>query len=294
MPETPPAVAPVIEPARWGPVAVAKDAAAPTEKLPAGRLVARYLVIAGLVAAYFVYTLVGRGLGLMLPNPAIWSFVVLACVLAWLVVKWVRRRLAVRRAGRTFPAWLDASVRLRMVGHAEQLERVMAMEPPGDVAFEPVVAYASMSLKLSRAANIVWTVVAIASAVLMETLRSAAGLPIPRAGFLTVAASVAIGGVVAVFIWPSYLRVVPGRIDILRYRLWSRRPTVEVIDVRGAAVLAHLEKRSVYLTLPSEPGMCRVIGLTGMPGAEEVVRAIFLAAISSSPTPPLPDDELVG
>jgi hypothetical protein len=95
------------------------------------------------------------------------------------------------------------------------------------------------------------------------------------------------------FLWPAYLRMSPGRVDILEYGLLgSGAPRVRHIDLRGAKVLVMSSMRGIVIEPPDGPPLVVQCGTTLR--WHELVRALFNAARSKHPTPAMPDDALVG
>jgi len=98
------------------------------------------------------------------------------------------------------------------------------------------------------------------------------------------------------WLYPTYYRVVPGRLDIVRYKWWADRArSIERFDLREARKIEvnYANQNVVIEAAPSEPD-CPVIYLSHIRERHRLAEAILMAAISTSPAPPLPDDELLG
>lgn len=98
----------------------------------------------------------------------------------------------------------------------------------------------------------------------------------------------------SVVLWPTYFRVVPGRLDVLKYSmLGSGKPEVQKVDLRQGRLSVEAATGRLRIDLPSGERL-----YTQFHGSSsnkiEFAKAIAEAAISPHPTPPLPDDELVG
>ena len=92
---------------------------------------------------------------------------------------------------------------------------------------------------------------------------------------------------------PTYYRVAPGRLDILRYRFLSTKPCeLEKIPLRHAEVTARFDKSRVVIRQPDETET--QLDLEGILDHDRFVRALLCAATCDRPTPPLPDDALYG
>lgn len=98
-----------------------------------------------------------------------------------------------------------------------------------------------------------------------------------------------------VFIWPCYVRVRPGRIDLLEYGvLGTGVPRVRTQSLRDASVLVRLPYEVIVHT-PGEPEGWLYQACAGFREPKFLFPASVLAAARSShPTPPLPDDALMG
>jgi hypothetical protein len=94
------------------------------------------------------------------------------------------------------------------------------------------------------------------------------------------------------FLWPTYLRLVPGRLDVLGYSPLSRKPVfVDKYDLRDAKITADL--RRSFVSIASPRGSLE-FGISLMRERKRFVYMLFLAAMSTFQPAPLPEDELVG
>lgn len=95
-------------------------------------------------------------------------------------------------------------------------------------------------------------------------------------------------------LWPTYFRLSPGRLDVMRFSIFGRgRPIVETFDLRRCRVMVNGRVGALLLTTPDGKQSLYVWGWL-MRRRSELIVAIFEAARSRHPTPPLPDDALVG
>ncbi|MCB9852105.1 MAG: hypothetical protein H6819_03345 [Phycisphaerales bacterium] len=92
----------------------------------------------------------------------------------------------------------------------------------------------------------------------------------------------------------EYYRIVPGRIDIMKFRPFrTKGRIIDQINVRNARVDVEFNKQQAYIRTTDDPPRQVLLSLAnGEPHA--FAEAILKAAICSSPAPPLPDDELLG
>ncbi len=90
---------------------------------------------------------------------------------------------------------------------------------------------------------------------------------------------------------PTYYRIVPGRMDIMRFSVLTNRATiVDRWDLRNSHITVRFDRQLVGLGM-SETRHVRLAGLTE---PHRFVAAVFQGAISTHETPPLPDDALLG
>jgi hypothetical protein len=106
-------------------------------------------------------------------------------------------------------------------------------------------------------------------------------------------------GVLATWIWtsmirPTYIRLAPGVIQVLVYPLRPGKPTIRSypMEVGTLAVLTRVGKR-VTLVL-SRGANHDTLPLSRMDHPEQRLEQAWRAILSTAPTPPLSDDELLG
>lgn len=105
----------------------------------------------------------------------------------------------------------------------------------------------------------------------------------------------AIGPLVFLLFWPTYVRIVPERLDVLRYSFLGRRAVeTRSIDLRRAKVLVRAPRHALVILPGDDRGewFC-ASGICGTREGE-FEAAILNAARSDEPSPPLPDGELIG
>lgn len=96
--------------------------------------------------------------------------------------------------------------------------------------------------------------------------------------------------------WPVYLRVSPGRVDLLRYPLLGAgKPAITSFDVRHAKVTCRAYSENGYILIETPGAEPHSIQLSRW-GAKfhDVFRAVFEAARWRGELLTLPEDELVG
>lgn len=217
--------------------------------------------------------------------PAVGVFAVLvAAILLWIIaVRYRCRRAAVRaRHPET-----DDTRRLNCVGHEQQILQHGRLE---DVPFEPAVFSATFSYKWSPSMFLTFFLllppVALAFFVGVPFVRSATAL------YVMMTAGVA--ALAAGCLWPTYFRVVPGRLDILRYNaVTGKAVLVEHFDLRVARILVALRNLSVLIEQNGRVTRCETWAMRER-DRQRFGYYLFLAAISSHETPLLPHDSLLG
>ena len=215
--------------------------------------------------------------------------------------------------------WLRPSV----TDDADPDERELAYHAGG---FEPIVLRAWFCVRRGRAYALTLAIallLCVAGVVLATRLLGAslmfwldAGMSFALFGVLIV---VLFGAwLLTEAVWPVYLRLASGRLDIFRYPLIGRgRPKVSTFDLRRVGLCAHLGVWSVAIepARPFEgegpPEMGRsstwpynkirlpehrpeTLSLGLLPRRREFVCRLFQAARTDEPTPPLPEFELTG
>lgn len=105
----------------------------------------------------------------------------------------------------------------------------------------------------------------------------------------------AIGGLLALvrtLTHPTYLRVLPGRLEVIHHTAWSRRPyAVERFDLRKPVITVDLHRCFVRIDVGPKPFE---FGILFMRERRRFIHLLFLAAMSSYDPPPMPDDRLTG
>lgn len=92
---------------------------------------------------------------------------------------------------------------------------------------------------------------------------------------------------------PLYYRLVPGRMDLLRFSMISGKARLlKRIDLGKARIRVSFAKQSAEIR--SSDGDREDIRLWALAEPHEFIRGLFQAAICTHPAPPLPDDQLLG
>lgn len=281
--------------------------------------------------AYCAYILVRLGMRSMGLAAPVAEFAAAAGLVMWGIAH-IRRT----RSKGTVPAWArardglasDPSHRLRLVGEGAWINRVAAqIESIGDQFNEPLITRTALGICVAddrvdqfgkarpghtglfnraagmvrpdlsaaqKATGIVGAIVAVI-AIFQITVHAFGFLqPFgPLIGFTGVTGGIVLLGVLC----PTYIRVAPGSLDILRFG-WIGHgiPRFEHFDLRTCRVLVDARTGMIRLwdeTRPTRRGVFINGSMTGA-GKMELSKAVLAAARSRIPTPSLPDDALVG
>ncbi len=191
-------------------------------------------------------------------------------------------------------AWLrDAPTagRVSCNGRPRKLARIVALGPIQDRMFEPQVFLSIGSTTSPRRKKVVQIVagVLIAGIAAWVEWRFMHKFSAPYIIFL-----VGIGGAMLIgsAVYPTYLRVVPGRIDVMECALLGRRIIqVRRIDLRTRAVTMDVGRQMLHIDTVQKFELIPFAAIWDRWG---FAHAVLSAAICTHTPPPLPDDELVG
>ena len=110
-----------------------------------------------------------------------------------------------------------------------------------------------------------------------------------------------VAGAIALGIWvwkgmirPTYIRMAPGIIQVLEYRYSKSKPTIRGYPMRpGTLAIFTRIRKHLVLTL-SRGEHKDVLSFSRMRQSEQRIERAWQALLSTAPTPPLSDEELVG
>ena len=212
------------------------------------------------------------------PGPAM-GLAALA-LMTWVVIRWLRRT-----------KWRSLST----LKHADPLSArficvdLPPSERPGallpDVPFEPAVFLAFMAVAPSG----------------KSLMLGMLALSVPLVGQFTdwyngygpvgIFAAMFAGLAAGELIWPTYFRIVPGRMDAMRYSFLSDRPvSVKKTALRDVRIIYDHSKYTLHLHTAEWTDYWIML----VPRRRQFIHALFLAAASTHQPPPLPDDALLG
>ncbi len=234
----------------------------------------------------------------------------------------IRRKLRRRWARSRDGLVSDTSFRLRLVGDGEHTARLV--EDPPDASFEPVVLFSwygisyvsagvdrngkkadgsaapKNKLVLSDMTNSrrgVVTIIGILAAIGFLVFQRKVLHSKESFGPLPFFAGFAIAGAISAWITPTYVRIAPGVLDVLRFGFLEKgMPRFERWDLRRAEILADARSGLVRVWDDSREGSRGLMLKSGQLSCktETLIKQVFRAARTRHQTPPLPEDALVG
>jgi len=243
--------------------------------------------IAGAVAALFLFSrLVVRATGLPPIALAVaWAIVLAAGLLA--LAWWGLRRLWANRRMPPSQIRSDEGFRVRCIAPNARLDALRRLGPIDDNPFEPQEFPGFLVLRPSGTIIAAWVAISVSVGVL--TLVLSPGIPTGLYIFIFYGAF-ASGGIAVTLLWPTTIRVVPGRIDIVRRLVFRpERPERKTITLRTAAVLVDLRRWYTHIEGPT-PETSLVLWLWPIRGRMELAHAILMGAVSSARPGPVGDD----
>ncbi len=216
---------------------------------------------------------------------------------------------AIKREWRlpTIRAYPDRSARVRAACFEEQADHVRAVDHAIDASFDPLILRIWLGFNYGREVSPLWGVIyctLLGAFVLMSKVTTGLWWP-PHSGFLIVMSALVVTQLSIAFIFPVYVRIVPGRADVFRY--YPLRPTPDVIthDLRRMTVQVDYRGNVVVLSVPANAETMAQRKASGDPDpiafwaglgpvGRERLDTVLRAALTETPTPPVSDTELNG
>jgi hypothetical protein len=186
----------------------------------------------------------------------------------------------------------DREARVACHGDPPHLARVLAKGALEDVLFEPRVFFGMGAFRASGHQRIAQWIAGVCVLVALVWLEGGYGRGEMGNPYFDIIASVAGGVVLGTLAFPTYVRVVPGRLDVMQCgflgrSILSRRS----IDLRKSRVVIDL---STQVIVHTDGSGTPPIGYAAMWDSAAFANAVLLACMSTHTPPPLPDDALVG
>jgi len=106
--------------------------------------------------------------------------------------------------------------------------------------------------------------------------------------------SIACTWVYATLVRPTYIRLAPGIIQVLRFGPRGRTPRIRSYPMRAGTLVTVREQRSGIAVTLMRGGQCDDILVWRTRNPEQVMERVWWAVLSTAPTPPLSEAELLG
>lgn len=250
---------------------------------------------AGTVLDYAIITGVFGSIVLLTNRGAsAWLYGVLAVLVCAALLVYRQRYIKPSRAEidalGEVPGFPESTARVACVGDLWALARLARRGTINDHAFEPV---AIRGVATGRSGSNRYWALCVAFVFSFAALLIADWTIGWRLGLWCMLwPAIALAAMIVAATWPSYARLVPGRLDVLHSNALGRAFVhSESFDLRTSAVLVDLNQRCVFL---AKDGITTEIGFGAVRDPYEFAHAVLLAAISTHDPAPLPDDALVG
>ncbi len=247
--------------------------------------------LAGLIGALFLFTrLVIHALGLSRVT-LIAAWVILGLAIAawgtWLIVRLLRANAADPPPGGTIKS--DERFRVRCIGRPDRLDQLRRFGPVVDTPFEPQEFFGFFVLPPRPVMIVVWVLTSLTIGVGAYMLPL--GIP-PGASVLVIYGAFAAGGLAVILVWPTLIRVVPGRVDCIRWLVFTpHRPERRAFTLRSSRLFVDLRRWSALIEGPSRQTSIS-LWLWPVRGRVELAHALLMGAVSTARPAPLPGDPL--
>lgn len=202
----------------------------------------------------------------------------------WWLLRWARWRNA--------HPWAEVaeipptSARVACVGRGPKLKEFAQQGPIRDEFFEVFSSVTPFALRAKVFAVLVGLAIG-----LMVMVVSAAVLGLDR-GLVALVAGTFVGGVATSMLWPTILRITPGKLEVLeRTMLNTSTLTHTTFDLRQSAVLVDLNQEVVFI---ARDGRTQEVWIKSAADPHAIAAAILRAAVSTHVAPALPDDAIIG
>jgi len=182
----------------------------------------------------------------------------------------------------------DPNCRVRLVGLPGELDEYGQLQ---DVNFEPRLFRGGLGVPLDARILLRCALLSPALMIAIGLIRSSYS---PGGWFVNAFSSLMPAGIAAwtltVFIWPRYIRVVPGRLDIVEFSPFGTEPRCRSYSLTRPTITVDMN-RQIAVVGPRER---HEIGFGLIPDGRRLAYYILLAAISTHSPGPLPRDGLTG
>ncbi len=183
--------------------------------------------------------------------------------------------------------------RLASVGNRRKVESIGEL---ADVLFEPAIFrapfFGGFEKGHDRTALFAGIVMIIVCA--LTVLRLGLGGAFAASAHYYLAAGIGLALLVHEWLSPTYLRIVPGRVDVMEFGVFLRgRARVTKYDLRTARVVVDLRQLAVFID-DNEKNVHAELAIAFVRDRYRLAYYLLLAALSTHEPGPLPDDALVG
>lgn len=178
------------------------------------------------------------------------------------------------------------SARVACVGSVPSLKDFARHGPIRDEFFEVFSCVSPFALRTSIPSGLTGFGISVAILVLCTWIL---GMDRAMVGWF---AGMFIGSAATAMLWPTVLRVSPGRLEVLERSMLNARTLARTeFDLRQSAVLVDLNQKVVFI---ARDGRTVEVWIKGGSDPDAVAAAILRAAVSTHAAPALPDDAIIG
>jgi hypothetical protein len=223
-------------------------------------------------------------------------FGTLGALLLFVLLVGSARRRRHRAIWDYFPHTSDPRYRVRVIGRPDLLEALRRSPPDVLSSFEPSVFRITCALESKKRRRIKLAFLCGGASILLLVGQVLLTGDDSGAYFLFMIGCT-IGRFSRGFIWPTYLRLSPGRLDVLQYPfLGAGKPRIRSFDLHASRVALQIHGPLIVFPPGADDG--ELFPAASSPWFTRdplnFERTALAASLSTAPAPPLPDDALVG
>lgn len=244
--------------------------------------------LAGLIGAVLLFIrLVIKALGLP-TSVVVIAWVVMGIALAawggWLLVRLLRANAADPPPGGTIRS--DERFRVRCIGRPDRLDQLRRLGPIVDTPFEPQEFFGLFVLPPRPVMIVVWVLTSLVIGIGAYALPL--GIP-AGAAIVVIYGAFAAGAAATIVIWPTTIRVVPGRVDCIRWLVFRPdRPERRTYTLRSSRLLVDLRRWTAFIDGPTRQTSIS-LWLWPMRERMDLAHGLLAAAVSTARAGPLAD-----
>lgn len=179
------------------------------------------------------------------------------------------------------------SARISITGHRDEINRLSTLV---DVPFEPSIFPRVYSGAAVWVAAIVGCFVGVGMMSILDTFIPGPNLTGILSGFAQFLGIPVLWILARLF--PTYYRIVPGRLDIMRFSsLTNRTKRLDHWELRTARIHIRFDKSIVEILSHGREVAIRIRGISE---PYKFIDALLMGAVSTHQSAPVPDDQLIG